>query len=224
MTLQYSISLNKTSALSATLRTALSPMMTGSTKASLAPATFLPMKGRKWLAQTLQLAPPVWKPSTRKKGHWLIWRARFRGAIFLTATCLGDIKDSTWLMVKMRKNGTTPLDGSEEEAEMNEEWTFEKVFENIVFRMPTVELRVVEEHSECLFFIQRLLARGKLALEDFKMIHYDSWSLERALLKKWGGIIRKKSFKIAIEWPWLSYSKIESRIQAAENPFFHRKW
>lgn len=37
-----------------------------------------------------------------------------------------------------------------------------------------VELRVVEEHSECLYFIQRLLARGKLPLAGFGMIHYDS--------------------------------------------------
>jgi len=37
-----------------------------------------------------------------------------------------------------------------------------------------VELRVVEEHSECLYFIQRLLARSKLPLSGFSMIHYDS--------------------------------------------------
>ena len=58
-----------------------------------------------------------------------------------------------------------------------------------------IELRVVEEHSECLFFIQRLLERGKLPLEGFKMIHYDPNLLYELFQKIGGKTLRKRSSK-----------------------------
>ena len=43
-----------------------------------------------------------------------------------------------------------------------------------LFAMVRVPVQVVEDHSDCLFFIQRLLGRGKLPLSGFGMLHFDS--------------------------------------------------
>lgn len=35
-------------------------------------------------------------------------------------------------------------------------------------------MQIVEDHSDCLYFIQRLLARSKLPMDGFSMLHFDS--------------------------------------------------
>lgn len=37
-----------------------------------------------------------------------------------------------------------------------------------------IPVQIVEDHSDCLYFIQRLLARSKLPMDGFSMLHFDS--------------------------------------------------
>ena len=37
-----------------------------------------------------------------------------------------------------------------------------------------IPVNIIEDHSDCLYQLQRLLGRGKLPLDGFSMLHFDS--------------------------------------------------
>ena len=49
----------------------------------------------------------------------------------------------------------------------------EIVFSHSCFRMK-IPVSIIEDHSDCLFQLQRLLGRNKLPLTGFAMLHFDS--------------------------------------------------